>query len=133
MRLKWDDQGIKSPLTRARGLGAAHEGAAGWMSERISAVAALPLMIWLVWSVLHMPGWSYETFIAWLAAPVNAVLMILSVLAVFWHAALGCRVIVEDYVHNEGYKIIKLIVLRLLFTAAAIACVFSILKIAFAA
>ncbi|PJB73496.1 MAG: succinate dehydrogenase, hydrophobic membrane anchor protein [Alphaproteobacteria bacterium CG_4_9_14_3_um_filter_47_13] len=133
MKLKWEDDGtFKSPLARARGLGAAHMGVTHWWHQRLTAVANIPLMLWLVWSVLQMQGWSYEIFTAWLAQPVNAILMILSLLSVFYHAALGSQVIAEDYIHHEGLKIFKLIGMRLFFIGAAVASIFSVLKIAFA-
>mgnify|MGYP006198080517 CR=1 FL=1 len=91
----------------------------------------LEIVLWLIWAVVRMPTWDYAEFVHWLGSPVNAVLMILSVISIFWHAALGSRVIVEDYVHNEAFKFIKLIGINFFFFAAAAACVFSILKIAF--
>ena len=121
---------LVNPLARARGLGSTHHGFSHWINERVSAVVALPLMLWLVWSVVNMDH-SYEGFTAWLHAPVNAVLMILSVLSVFYHTAMGLQVVVEDYVHHEGLKLCKLYGIKLLFLAMTIACVFSILKIAF--
>lgn len=88
-------------------------------------------MLWLVWSVTQMGVVDYMTFTAWLARPVNAVLMILSIITVFYHAALGAQVIVEDYIHHECLKMAKLIGLKLFFLGTGIACVFSVLKIAF--
>lgn len=123
---------IHSPLSVARGSGSAQEGTHHWLNERIAAIASMPLLLWLVWSVTHMGAVDYATFTLWLARPLNAVLMILSVVSVFYHAALGSQVIVEDYVHHEGLKLAKLIGLKLFFAAAGISCVFSILKIAFA-
>lgn len=131
MKLKWQDDGtFKSPLSRARGLGAAHDGVTHWWHQRMTAVANLPLMLWLVWAVAHMPGWSHGEFTAWLAAPVNAVLMICALISVCYHAALGTQVIVEDYFHVEWMKITKLIGIRLFFTATGVACIFAVLKIA---
>lgn len=124
---------IETPLARARGLGSAHEGAHHWMAQRFTAVSNLFLMLWLVCSALYMPGWSYPAFTGWLSAPVNAILMILAVISVFYHAALGLQVIVEDYVHNEACKIAKLALIRLVLFAAAVACIFSVLKISFGA
>ena len=124
-----DSQKIQSPLSCARGGGSAHEGTHHWMHQRITAVANIPLMLWLIWSVVHMTDWDYGTFTGWLGAPVNSILMILAVISVFYHAALGAQVIVEDYVHNEACKIVKLTGMKLFFIAAAVACIFSVLKV----
>lgn len=133
MKLKWEDDGtIKSPLARARGLGSAHDGVGHWWHQRITAASNLLLMIWLVWSVVSMSDMGYEAFTGWLAAPVNAILMILAVISVFYHALLGCQVVVEDYFHHEGFKLFKLAGMKMFFIGAGVACVFSILKIAFA-
>ncbi len=124
---------IQSPLARARGMGAAHEGAGHWWHQRVTAIANIPLMLWLMWSVAHMPSWSYGDVGAWLAVPCHAILMILAVMSVFYHALLGLQVVIEDYVHCEAVKIAGLIGLRLFFIAAGVACVFCILKVAFVA
>lgn len=132
MKLKWEDDGtFKTPMARVRGLGSAHGGTEHWWHERLTSVAAVPLTLWLAWAVLSMPGWDYDTFTAWLAAPVNAILLILTVLVMFYHAALGSRVIVEDYIHAEWIKTLKLIGINLYFFAAGVVCIFAILKIAF--
>jgi succinate dehydrogenase / fumarate reductase membrane anchor subunit len=120
---------IETPLARARGLGSACEGTGHWLAQRFTAVSNLFLISWLIWSVLHMPGWSHPAFTGWLSAPVNAILMILAVISVFYHASLGLQVIIEDYVHNEACKIAKLLLIRFALAAAAASCIFSILKI----
>lgn len=122
-----------NPLARARGTGSAHDGTGHWLHQRITAVVNVPLMLWLAWSMTHINAWDYLTFTAWLGQPVNAVLMILSVLMVFYHAALGMQVVYEDYIHHHGLRLIKVVGMKLFFAAAAVACVFAILKIAFGA
>lgn len=124
-------ESIVHPLARARGLGGAHEGMRHWLHQRVTAVVNIPLMLWLVWSVVNMPGLDHATFTAWLGQPVNAVLMILAVLSVFYHASLGLQVVYEDYLHHKGFLLFKVYGMKLFFIAAAVVCVFSILKIAF--
>lgn len=123
---------VQSDLGRARGLGASHHGFGHWWHQRVTAVANLFLMLWLAWSVATMAGWDYGAFTSWLAAPLNAVLMILAVISVFYHAALGTQVIAEDYIHAQGLKLATLLLLRFTCFAGAVACLFAILKIAFA-
>jgi succinate dehydrogenase / fumarate reductase membrane anchor subunit len=121
---------MKSPLAKARGLGSAGHGSAHWFVQRVTAISSIPLVLWLVFSVLHLKGADYMTFTSWLAQPVNAVLMILLIISVFYHAALGLQVVVEDYIHCECMKLAKIIGIKLALFAMAVASIFSILKVA---
>ena len=122
---------IQTPMAKARGLGSAKSGVEHWWHQRITAIANIPLVIWLVYSIVQLKGASYAVFTAWLAEPVNAVLMILFVISTFYHAVLGTQVVVEDYIDCECLKIAKLIAHKLLFIAMGVACIFAVLKIAF--
>tara|TARA_B100001750_G_C15440143_1_gene563116 strand:- start:434 stop:838 length:405 start_codon:yes stop_codon:yes gene_type:complete len=129
--LKWEKTGLKTPLARARGLGAAKSGVHHWMMQRMTAISNLVLGLWLLYSLVTNADLQYVAGAeSWLANPVNAIGMILFVISSFYHAVLGCQVIIEDYVHNEGFKIFKLVGQRLIFLAMAIACIFSILQVA---
>lgn len=130
MKLKWESEGIKSPLGRARGLGSAGHGADHWMKQRITAIANIPLVIWFVFSVVSLKGASHAEFTAWLAEPLNAIFAILFIVSTVYHGVLGSQVVVEDYIHKEWFKVLKLISTKLFFFALAVACIFSILKIA---
>lgn len=121
---------LKSPLAKARGLGSAHDGVHHWIHQRITALALIPLTIWFVYSIVALIGVPHHVFTQWLSQPINAILMILVVIAIFYHAALGCQVVAEDYIHCKASKLATLIGLKLFFLAAGIACVFSILKVA---
>lgn len=123
-------QSLKTPLARARGLGSAGHGSGHWMAQRVTAVANIPLVIWLVYSVISLMGADYGAFTYWLSQPLNAVLMILFVTSVFYHAALGLRVVIEDYVSCECMKMASLIGIKLGLFALAVAALFSVLKVA---
>lgn len=123
---------FQTALGRARGLGSSKDGTHHWMHERITSLTSIPLMLWLVWSVVDMQGWDYAAFTSWLAQPLNAFLMALSVISTFYHAALGVQVIVEDYVHCHVMKLCTLIGFKLAFLVTALASIFSIIKIALA-
>ncbi len=131
MTAKWEDNGFKTPLARVRGLGAARSAVEGWMTLRITAIANIPLIAWFVWFVIQSVGLSHEQFTAFLAQPVNAVLMILFIVSAFWHGYLGSKEIVEDYVHLEWFKMMKLIGMKLFMFAGAVIGIFCVLKIAF--
>ena len=133
MKLKWEKSGMTSPLRRAKGLGSAKEGTDHWFMQRVTAIANLPLMLWLVYSAVQNAGATHAEFTSWLAHPINAILMILVIISVFYHAKLGSQVVTEDYIHSEGLKMVKLIGQKLFFFGMAIAAIFSVLKIAFTA
>lgn len=130
MKLKWENNGTKTPLARARGLGSAKEGTEHWFMQRVTAIANIPLVLWLVYSIVHLKGASHAEFTSWLSEPLNAILMCLVVISTFYHAKLGSQVVTEDYIHHEGMKMVKLIGQKLFFFGIGFACIFSILKIA---
>lgn len=130
MPLYPDKDRMKSPLAKARGLGSAHHGTDHWLAQRITAIANIPLIAWLIISIVNLQGATHAQFTNWLAQPHNAILMILLILSVFYHARLGTQVVTEDYISSSGLKMAKLIVQKLFFFALGVACIFSVLKIA---
>ena len=127
--MTWQSSNLKSPLGKARYLGAAHGGTQHWLWQRITAIANIPLVVWGVWSVTGLAGSDYEIARQWLSHPVNAVMMILFIVSTFYHAVLGVQVITEDYVHHEGLKLAKLIAQKLLYFTLAVAGIFATLSV----
>ena len=126
-----DGARMRTPLGRAIGLGSAKEGVEHWWSQRLTAIALVPLSLWFVASVISLAGADYVTFTDCVASPLVSVLLILTVVATFWHAMLGAQVVIEDYVHAEGAKIALLVLLRFACFALGLAAVFAVLRIAF--
>ena len=120
---------MRSPLGRALGLGSARDGVEDWWLERISAVALVPLTIWFTVLIVVHTGDDYAALIAWLRTPLTTTLMVLLLIALFQHSALGLQVVIEDYVHS-GIKIPLLVGMRLGCLALAVAGIVAILKIA---
>lgn len=122
----------RTPLGRARGLGSAKTGTADWLWQRISAIALVPLGLWLAFSVSRLPGSRYEEALAWVRMPWNTFLSVSVLLVAFFHAQLGLRVIVEDYVHDVPLKIGALLAVKFICAAAALAALLAVLRIAYA-
>jgi len=122
----------RTPLSRARGLGAAKHGVTHWISERVGAIALVPLTLWGVFAVLRLAAGDYQFAIHWIAQPLNAVLMVLLLGISFWHMASGMRVIVEDYIHVTLNKSALLILNLFVCGLAGALAIFSILKVALA-
>ena len=123
-------QSFRSPLARAVGLGSAKKGSQHWWAERATAVALVPLTLWFVASIIAHAGSDYATFITWLQAPLTMLLMILLLIALFHHSALGLQVVIEDYVHS-GVKFAAVIAVRLGCYGLAVAGIIATLRVAF--
>lgn len=120
-----------STLYRAVGLGSAKTGAQHWWVQRVTAVALVPLMVWLVASLLAHARGDHQALALWLARPAVAVTMVVLLVALFWHMKLGLRVIVEDYVHADRMKFAALIAVDLVCLALMAVGVFTSLYQAF--
>ena len=89
-------------------------GVVHWKLQRISAIAMIPLVIWFVSSLTFSLINSYDQSVAWLQNPLNATGLVLLFGTLYFHAASGLQVVIEDYVHNEGLKIMSLVLINLL-------------------
>ncbi len=124
---------LRTPLARVRGLGSAKEGTAHWWGQRLSAIALVPLTIWFVASVAALAGADHQTLRDWVASPLVASILILLIVATFYHAYLGLQVVIEDYVHGEAAKIAGLIVIKGASILLAVIGVLSVLTLLFGA
>jgi len=122
---------MRNPLARARGLGSSKSGLPHWRAERISSLFLLLLTPWLVWSLLQLAGTGHSEAAAFLARPLNASLLILSLACMLYHSMLGLQVVIEDYIHHHGLSLSLLVLVRLTTAAAMIAAVVHILKLVF--
>jgi succinate dehydrogenase / fumarate reductase, membrane anchor subunit len=125
-------QRLRTPLGRAIGLGSAKEGAQHWWAQRVTAVALVPLAVWFVISIIALAGADRAAFAAWVGHPLPAVLLVLLLIATFYHGALGLQVVIEDYIANEALRLGLIVAMK--FAAALLAAlgIFAVLKLAFA-
>jgi len=122
---------LRSPVGRAIGLGSAKEGVEHWWLQRVTAVALVPLTLWFVIAVVRLSSADIDTVRDWVGRPLPAILLVLLLIATFWHASLGLQVVIEDYVHTDLAKLGLLIVIRLACFALAVAGIIAVLGIAF--
>jgi succinate dehydrogenase / fumarate reductase membrane anchor subunit len=110
---------FRTPLRRARGLGSAKHGVGHFIAQRVSAAALAILVCWGFSQTPFLVQGGYDYARAWLAAPVNATLMILLAATAFYHGQIGLRVIVEDYIPQGASRTVLLILNAFVWLAAA--------------
>ena len=120
-----------SSLGRARGLGSAKHGVGGFIAERVTAMALVPLVLWGIWSAILVARGGYEDAIGWITSPVNAVLLSLTLVVGFWHMQVGMRVVLEDYLAKTFGRVAALVLNLFVCAVGCALAVFSVLKLAF--
>lgn len=121
----------RTPLSRARGLGASGHGVGHWIGERVSAVALVPLTLWAIYAFVRLAGADHAAAVAWVRDnPLNPVLLVLFAAIAFWHMHAGMRVVVEDYFEKVSTKTTLLLLNLFVCVLAGGLAVFSILQVA---
>jgi len=128
-----DEQWMRSSLHRAQGLGSARKGVAHWWMQRVTAIALIPLTLWFAALLMALSGSDYNAVIAWLRTPFVIILMVLLLIMLCQHVALGIQVVIEDYVHSDRVKIPVVVAIRYASFGIAVAGIIATLHIAFAA
>jgi len=122
-----------TPLGRVRGLGSAHHGGEHWLTERVTSIALLLLGVWLITSLLLLPKLDQRTLIEWLHAPSGAIPMGLLIVIGFKHALDGMKVVVDDYVDDDGGRFAWNTIMLFLAVAGGAIALFALARIAFGA
>ena len=122
---------MRTPLSRVIGLGSAREGTTHFWHQRLTALANVPLTLFLVWLMVKLQGASQAEIHVMFANPIVVGMMILMVVSVTWHMRLGMQVVIEDYVHGEGAKIALVIANNFFALGVAALCTVYVLQLGF--
>ncbi len=115
-------------LKRVRGLGSARAGTETFWRQRVTAVANIPLVIFLILSIVTHIGADYAEVRAYLAQPLVAILLLALVISAAIHMRIGLKEIIEDYVHG-GAKIVAILLATFFAAGVGLASAAAIVKI----
>ena len=115
-----------NPLKKAKALGSAKDGTGHFWAQRVSAVALIFLIGWFVYAIAPV---QYSSVVMFLHKPHNVVLLMLLLVATFYHGYLGIQVVIEDYIHGHALKLFLLVFLKLASIVAVVATTFTLFSI----
>lgn len=122
---------IRTPRSRAVGLGSAHHGVGHFIVERISGLLLIPLALYGVFAAVRLAGAGYEGAAAFVGQPLNAVLLSLLLICGLIHVKHTMQVVIEDYIERFITKAALLVLNVSICVLAGALGVFAILKAAF--
>lgn len=127
--------GLRSPLGRVRGLGSAKYGTEHWWAARLSSLALIPLSLYVMYGLFEAVVFDprYLSAYNWVQNPLNGAALLLYLVIGLQHTAQGLQVVIEDYVHAEGKKLLSLMLVNTVCSLLGLAGVLAIFKIMFGA
>ncbi|MCC7096097.1 MAG: succinate dehydrogenase, hydrophobic membrane anchor protein [Thermomonas sp.] len=121
---------LRNPLKTARNWGSGKDGVHHFIWQRVTAILIGLSALWLLGIALTLRSAEYAIIHGLVADPINASVLILFLVSVFWHARLGLQVVIEDYVHAPFNGVVLQIATLLVCALAGIASVLAVLRIA---
>ena len=108
-------------------------GTGHFWQQRATAVANVPLVIFLVWFIVSHLGAARADVVESIQYPANAILLALSFICIFWHMRLGMEMVIEDYVQEARALRLSLLANSIFTSVFGLAAIYAILKIFFGA
>lgn len=122
---------FRTPISRARGLGASHHGVGHFITERVSGIALVPLALWALFAGLRLAGLDFDGAAAWVAIPHNTVLLCLLIVVALIHLKGAVQVVIEDYIPDFTTKTVLVLANLFVCVLGGALGVVAILKVAF--
>jgi succinate dehydrogenase / fumarate reductase membrane anchor subunit len=122
---------FRTPMSRARGLGASHHGVGHFVTERVSGIALIPLALWAIFAGLRLASLGFDGAAEWVSIPLNAVLLSLLIVVALVHLKGMVQVVIEDYIPDFTTKTVLVLANLFVCVLGGALGVVAILKVAF--
>ena len=120
---------LQTPLKKVRGLGSSRDGTQHYWLQRLSAAALVPLLFWFMFGLTSHLASDQESFRQWVGGLGTSFVLILTIIAMFWHASMGLQIVIEDYVHHHLTRMASVMFVKISCASCAVLGVLSVLKI----
>lgn len=124
---------MRTTVKQVEGLGSAKSGTTHFWHQRMTAIANLPLIVFLVWFIISHLGASRAAVVASVQNPLFAILLALSFISLLWHMRLGLQIVIEDYVHGSAARLACLLFNSFYVATLGVAVIYAILKMSLGA
>lgn len=121
--------GYRTALKSVRHLGSAREGTEHFIRQRLTALANAVLVLVLAFVAIALSGKPYADAVAMVGSVWVAVPLSLAIISVCVHLKLGLQIVIEDYVSDEGPRILLLALNMFFATVIGAVALFAIVKI----
>jgi succinate dehydrogenase / fumarate reductase, membrane anchor subunit len=123
----------RTSLSRVRGLGSSRGGTVHFWHQRMTAIANLVLLVFLIFTVIRLAGEPYAVMRAYFASPFVTVPAVALAISAAFHMRIGMHVIIEDYVHADSTKMVLLMLNTFFAGVVALTCIVSLIKLSLGA
>jgi succinate dehydrogenase / fumarate reductase membrane anchor subunit len=106
-------------------------GSAHWWRQRLTAVAMVPLTLFFCVSFLKLQDASFVEIVEFYQNPLNTMVSVGFIIVAVYHAWLGVRVIIDDYIHSAALRIGLIVANTMYFISLGMVGIFSIFRLAF--
>lgn len=111
--------------------GASKKGTEHFIAQRVTALANIPLTIFLVITIAIYSDADHQTVAEFLGNPFYGTVMLLLILNTTWHMRVGLQVVIEDYIHHEATKLASVVSNNFFAMSVGLACVVAELRLIF--
>ena len=104
-----------------------------FIAQRASAVVLVVLGLWFACSISGLDSLQHAVVHAFVAAPLNSVLLCLLCATLAYHSYLGVQVVIDDYVHAARLNWLAQLASRVLHVLAGLVSVYTAYDLGFGA
>ncbi|MSR00731.1 MAG: succinate dehydrogenase, hydrophobic membrane anchor protein [Gammaproteobacteria bacterium] len=120
---------LRNLLDKVFGTASVKNGVSHWLLQRLSAVALVPLTLWFLQWIFRIGSFDYHNVRSEITVGFNYVWLVLLLMTLAYHSALGVQVVIEDYLHAKAVKKLSLFICSFVHIIVAVAGICAVMNI----